>query len=116
YYNYGYSSPGYYDYGQNSYTQSSSVYVQPMDYANIRVIVPDANAQVWFDGTLTKQTGTDRLFSTPTLTNGSTGTYRVRASWMQNGKETIQERAVTVSPGQTYIVDFNQSGVSSAPQ
>jgi uncharacterized protein (TIGR03000 family) len=79
---------------------------QPNGTAQIRVLIPDANAKVWFDGAATKQTGTDRYFHTPVLTPGSSNTYRIRASWTEDGEEMIQERVVTVSPGATALADF----------
>ena len=78
------------------------------DYAEIKVTVPDAKARVWFDGNSTIQTGKDRLFYTPTLKKGSTGTYQIRATWMQGGKEVSQTRNVMVTPGQTTVVDFSR--------
>jgi uncharacterized protein (TIGR03000 family) len=79
---------------------------EPSGYANIRVIVPDSQAHIWFDGSPTRQTGTDRLFNTPELTMGSTYSYRIRATWMQGGHEVSQEKTVSVTPGQTTLVDF----------
>jgi uncharacterized protein (TIGR03000 family) len=78
------------------------------DYANVRVIVPDPQARVWFDGSLTSQTGTDRLYHTPYLTVGSTYRYQIRASWAKDGREVSQERTVSVTPGQTTLVDFTR--------
>ena len=74
--------------------------------ARIRVIVPDPQAKVWFDGSLTSQTGTDRLYHTPSLAPGGTYSYRIRASWTQNGEPMIQEQVVSVTPGQTSVADF----------
>jgi uncharacterized protein (TIGR03000 family) len=76
--------------------------------ANIRVMVPDPQAKVWFDGTLTNQGGTDRLYHTPTLSPGATYNYRIRASWLQNGKEMVQEQVVPVTAGQTSALDFTR--------
>ena len=76
--------------------------------ANIRVFVPDPQAKIWFDGSLTKQEGTDRLFHTPTLSAGGTYSYRIRAAWTQNGKEMIQEQVASVTVGQTTVVDFTK--------
>jgi uncharacterized protein (TIGR03000 family) len=84
----------------------------PSTVANIRVIVPDGQAKVWFDGALTKQDGTDRMFHTPSLTAGTTYTYRIRASWMQSGKEQVQEAVANIVPGQTTVVDFTKSAQS----
>ena len=94
------------------YTPSTEYYAPPApivaDYANIRVIVPDPQARVWFDGSGTTSTGTDRLFNSPSLTIGSTFSYQIRASWIQGGKEVTQERTVSVTPGQTVVVDFTR--------
>ncbi len=76
--------------------------------ASIRVLVPDAEAKVWFDGTLTKSKGTDRLYYTPRLEPGSEYTYRIRAAWMVKGQEMIQEQVITVTPGRTTVADFTR--------
>jgi len=89
--------------------QSPNVQVapaMPAGSALVRVLLPDASAKVWFDGTLTKQDGGERYFHTPKLEPGSTYTYRIRAAWMEDGMETIQERVVNVSVGETTVADF----------
>jgi uncharacterized protein (TIGR03000 family) len=92
---------------------TSSYYAPPAqtsnDTANVRVILPDPQAQVWFDGNLTQQTGTDRLFHTPPLSASASNTYRVRASWTEDNRVVQQERVVNVSPGGHVLVDFTQS-------
>ena len=94
------------------FTPPAPYYVPPRaataDSATVRVILPDPQARVWFDGTLTNQTGTERVFSTPSLTMGSTYSYEVRASWLQGGQELTQRRAISVTPGQTTVVDFTR--------
>jgi uncharacterized protein (TIGR03000 family) len=121
-----YRSPYYSGY-QNSYPSTSYYYAPSQSYSNvepntppnnaeIRVIVPDSQARVWFDGNPTQQTGTERWFYTPTLQAGATNSYRVRAAWMQNGREMIQERVVNVNPGQSVTVEFNQGVAQSSPQ
>jgi uncharacterized protein (TIGR03000 family) len=82
--------------------------------ANIRVLVPDPQAKVLFDGSETKQTGADRLFHTPALGTG-TFTYRIRAVWTEKGKEVTQEAAATVTAGQTTIVDFTRPSSEPLP-
>jgi uncharacterized protein (TIGR03000 family) len=111
---YTYPSYSYYDAPalQYYYSPATEYYAPPApvaaDYANIRVIVPDPQGRVWFDGNRTSQTGTERLFSTPSLTMGSRYSYQIRASWMQGAREVSQERTVSVTPGQTTLVDFSQ--------
>ena len=83
--------------------------------ADIRVILLDPQAVVWFDDRLTSSTGTERLYHTPMLTNGGTYSYRIRATWMQVGHQVTQERVVAVTPGRTSVVDFTQAGGEAVP-
>jgi uncharacterized protein (TIGR03000 family) len=105
-------APQYYSPPVQYYPPPTQYYDPPAqavaDYANVRVIVPDPQARVWFDGSLTSQTGKDRLYHTPSLTAGSTYSYQIRASWMQDGREVSQERTVSVKPGQTTVGDFTR--------
>jgi len=111
-YRYGYPYRSYdsYYYTPPYYSTPATDYVTPVTYADdsahIRVIVPDPAARVWFNGALTSQTGSDRLFNTPNLT--TSGTYQIRAAWMQGPNEVNAERTVTVSPGQSVMVDFTR--------
>jgi uncharacterized protein (TIGR03000 family) len=89
-----------------------SYYVDPTT-ANLTVLVPRADAQVWLNDTLMTQQGMDRLFQTPPLQR--TGTYIVKARWTDNGKTIDQQRTVEVSPGQAVIVDFRRNPVETAP-
>jgi uncharacterized protein (TIGR03000 family) len=125
-YNYG---PGNYDYG---YAAPSAVYVNPSysnpgylnpndavpsmpsaaglnNTAEIDVTLPRADAKVWVDGTpMTEGTGAQRAFVSPTLEAGYSYSYRVTASWMENGQEVRVERRVPVSPGRVSIMDFTK--------
>jgi uncharacterized protein (TIGR03000 family) len=76
--------------------------------AQIKVLLPDANAKVWFDGNTTTSTGTERVFHTPDLAPGATSNYRIRASWMANGKEVVQELIVPVQSGRGSVADFTR--------
>src|ERR1051325_9783772 len=79
-----YGDSSYYSY-YPSYGVASDYYVQPVDTsASVRVIVPDPQARVWFDGTLTQQSGIERFFTTPPL--ATSGTYTVRVVWMRGGR------------------------------
>ena len=73
--------------------------------AHIRVIVP-ADARVWFDDAPTQQTGSVRIFDTPTLEPGRSYSYQVRAQWTENGREVMQTRVARVHPGDAVTVDF----------
>jgi len=123
------SYPGYSSYsGYSYYPDYSSNYVEPGVFssvpsaqvvdnstARIRVILPDEQGRVWFDGNVTMQTGRDRLFTTPPLTTGGNNTYRIRASWVQGNQEMVQERTISVIPGQMAVVDFTQPSPESQP-
>lgn len=74
--------------------------------AHIHVLLPDPNAQVWFDGSLTRQVGVDRMFHTPDLPSSGSYNYRIRAAWRVGGQDMVQERVVSVSAGQTATADF----------
>ena len=96
-------------YPRDSYYFSQSIDSQqiPPDSASIRVILPDPNAKVFFDGTQTKQMGTDRWFHTPPLQGNASNKYMIRAMWMEGGREMSQEREVTVAPGRVSMVRFD---------
>ena len=68
--------------------------------------MPSDNAQVLFDGAPTHQLGTDRTFESPPLTPGQTYQYNIESRWTENGQKVDQKRTVTVTAGQTSVVDF----------
>jgi uncharacterized protein (TIGR03000 family) len=78
---------------------------QPDTSAHLTVTVP-ANAQIWFDQTLTTSTGPVREFVTPSLKSGNRNVYTVRARWNDNGHEVTQTRQVAVTPGAHVNVRF----------
>jgi uncharacterized protein (TIGR03000 family) len=63
--------------------------------ARVIVHVP-ASAELWFDGHLTSQTGTERTFHTPALEKGRSYHYDVKARWMKDGKPVEQSQRVEV--------------------
>jgi uncharacterized protein (TIGR03000 family) len=63
--------------------------------AHISLRVP-ADAQVWFDGKATKQTGPVRSFNSPPLTPGKKFVYEVRVRWMKDGKPVEEKRRIKV--------------------
>jgi len=79
------------------------------------VVVPTANAQVWFGDTLTTQQGTERLFHSPALEPGKNFTYTIKARWMENGKAVERDRQVNVQAGQKITVNFRDSPSETAP-
>jgi uncharacterized protein (TIGR03000 family) len=125
YSNYAYSYPNY-DYAPNYYEDyDSPIYSVPSlstdstvtppvsnaplasaAAATIHVLVPDPNASVYFEDTLTKQTGTDRAYVTPTLPMNGSYVYTIRATWMENGQMMSRSKEVAIHAGSDATVDF----------
>ncbi len=81
------------------------------DTASIRVLVPRPDAQVWFDDTLMKQKGAERLYSSPPLEPGGNYSYKIRATWTENGREVTRERTVPLTRGEEVVVDFTDEPI-----
>jgi uncharacterized protein (TIGR03000 family) len=119
---YYYSSPDYYS-SPNYYYSDSVTQVPPIDYrqssyadpnsASITVVVPNPNAEVWFDDAPTQQRGMQRVFTTPALQKS--GTYTIRARWTENGRPMDQTRQVRVQPGQSATVNFQAPASEELP-
>jgi uncharacterized protein (TIGR03000 family) len=73
----------------------------------VDVRVP-ADAELWFEGQKTNQTGAERTFQSPPLEPGQKYVYDVRARWKENGKEVEQTRKVRVRAGERVTVDFTK--------
>src|SRR5215469_1210669 len=86
---------------------SSQTPSQGDNVAQVLVIVPE-NAEVWFEGVQTRQTGSHRTFWSSVLTPGKTYSYKVKARWLENGKPVEQTRTIDVSANRISRVDFTQ--------
>ncbi len=62
------------------------------------VVRVPAAAQVWFDDSSTRSTGTERSFQTPTLTAGKTYRYDIKVRWLQDGKPVDVTRSARRPP------------------
>jgi uncharacterized protein (TIGR03000 family) len=80
----------------------------PGSDAHISLTVP-ADAQVWFDGNPTRQTGTRRNYVSPPLTPGPTYTYTLRVRWIQDGAPVEENRRVHVHAGDWVRLAFPSS-------
>ncbi len=130
----GYGYPGYgYGYFNDGYAVPTTVYVNPTFQvapvvpdtsmiptqpqnrtAQIDVVLPTANAQVWVDGnSMTAGSGTRREFVSPNLDPGYSYSYRVTVSWVDNGRQIRAEKVIPVAPGRASLADF--SNVNTAP-
>src|SRR5262249_48571338 len=76
--------------------------------ALVDVRVPDADAEVWFQGTRTSKRGTLRGFVSPALEPGRDYAYDVRATWRENGREVTRNKTIQVRGGSKVVVDFTQ--------
>src|SRR5579883_3342705 len=121
---YGYGSTPYNIYGYSSaYTPTPSDYgaaagqsqVPPAprdNMAHLLVIVPE-NAELWFNGTKTTQTGPQREFVSPVLTPGKHYSYEIKARWQENDKTVEQVRTVHVQANDWQTVDFTKPAPSA---
>jgi len=93
-----------------SYTVPAAPAVPPdtTDRAKLHVLLPDPNAQVFIEGTLTQQTGTNREFITPPLAPDKPYAYTIRATWMENGHQMNRSMDVTVQAGRDTTADFRR--------
>lgn len=87
----------------------------PQKVAQIRVILPEPNGAIWFDGTFTQSTGKDRLFHTPPLTPGRSYRYKIVGTWDTPAKAIREERMIFVIPDETTIVDFTKPADKREP-
>jgi uncharacterized protein (TIGR03000 family) len=76
--------------------------------ADVEVRVPSADAQIWFGGVQTRQTGLVRQFVSPPLEPGKDYKYHVRIQWNGNGQSQEQTRTIQVRAGQLVQVDFTR--------
>jgi uncharacterized protein (TIGR03000 family) len=68
------------------------------DTVLINLRVP-GNAEVWFDGSKTSQTGRQRSFVSPPLQPGRNYSYNIRARWIEAGRPVEQTRRINVRAG-----------------
>lgn len=73
--------------------------------AYIEVRVP-ADAEIWLEGTRTKQVGTARTFVSPPLPPGQNFGYDLRVRWHEKGRSIEEKRTITVRAGQYVVLQF----------
>jgi uncharacterized protein (TIGR03000 family) len=76
--------------------------------SKIHVMLPTDEAKLYFDDTLTKETGKDRKFKSPALEEGKRYTYKVVAVWVENGREVTHETKVVFKAGEDVAIDFRR--------
>jgi uncharacterized protein (TIGR03000 family) len=91
-----------------AYDSYSSPVASRGSQANLAVhiaIRAPRDAEVWFDGAKTKQTGGSRDFVSPPLASG-TYMYQIRTRWMEGGQTVDRTRRITVQAGDRLRLDF----------
>src|SRR5262249_55373084 len=83
--------------------------------ARIEISLP-ADADLWFDGTKTRQTGSARQFVTPPLAAGQEYSYEVMATWKDKGQAVTETRRVTVRAGDRTTVSFAKTSAATEPE
>lgn len=81
----------------------------PDSKAHIWLRVP-ANAQVWVDGSRTRQTGEARHFYSPPLTPGKKYAYEIRVRWTEDGKPVEKNQRIVVQAGSIIRQNWMQQG------
>src|SRR5262249_19013297 len=110
-----YSSSGTYA-GPRQTSYQSSYYTSNAgnNQVLLHVTVPRPDDRVWVEDQLTQSSGNERMFISPPLEPGSSYTYTVRATWMENGREVSQERKIPVTPGREVTLDFTRTQGSTS--
>jgi uncharacterized protein (TIGR03000 family) len=69
------------------------------------------DAQLWFDDTMTTQSGPFRTFTTPELQPGKQYEYQLKVRYMENGKEVQKTKTVDVAAGKAIDVDLTPASL-----
>jgi len=94
--------------------QSRSIVV-PADQAFLTVRVPTSDAKVMVGAHQSNQRGTERTFTTPTLTAGYSYWYKIEASWMEGSQKRVAVKEITFKPGESVVVDFRAAVAKPLP-
>ena len=90
---------------------SDKLLLQRDTRAHIWLRVP-TDAEVWFDGIKTKQTGALRHYFSPPLTTGKSYSYQVQVRWQKDGKTIEQKRRIDVRAGESLQLNLNSTETS----
>jgi uncharacterized protein (TIGR03000 family) len=73
--------------------------------ATVEVRLPD-EAELWFDGSPTTQTGDRRVFTTPPLRPGLKYAYDVMVRWRDGGYDVVRRERLLVRAGEALTLEF----------
>ena len=95
-----------YDTAQTTPMNLAQPVAAPARPGTIHLVVPNAQAKVWFEKHATSSTGTSLDYVTPLIAAGASFTYHITVTWNEAGRNLTVERDVTLSAGQTATVDL----------
>lgn len=75
----------------------------------LRVLLPSSDARLWIQGVPMQVAGTERAFFSPALEPGKNYVYKLRATWMEGGREVSKDKEAVVIPGQETTVSFKET-------
>ena len=96
------------------YVPTSELF-KPEPVALLDVEVP-ADAEIWLEGTKTKQIGPARKFVSPALTPGKDYEYEIHARWQENGRERAETQKVIIRAGARVRVQFPKASPAPEPE
>jgi uncharacterized protein (TIGR03000 family) len=83
--------------------------------AQVRVLLPEPSAEVWFNEGKTRQQGADRTFATVPIDSDQGYQYTIEARWTDaGGTQRVAHQALTLHPGDRLTVDFRQGAATGA--
>jgi uncharacterized protein (TIGR03000 family) len=97
----------------NYYPSANQQKPRKDDMAHLLVIVPE-NAELWFNDTKAKQTGSQREFVSPKLTPGKRYSYEIKACWDDKGKMVEQIRKAHIQANSWQTIDFTKPEQSAS--
>lgn len=74
-----------------------------------------ADAQIWFDGVITRQVGSVRIFESPPLPVGKQFSYRIRARWQGDRGAVELSRQVSFTGGDRITLDWMPPSINRTP-
>jgi uncharacterized protein (TIGR03000 family) len=83
--------------------------------AHLLIRVPE-DAELWFDGHPTQQTGRERVFVSPPLLPGRTYRYKVVARWEEDSLSVERKRTLNVRANMWASVDLTQPEPPAMPK
>jgi uncharacterized protein (TIGR03000 family) len=113
----GYYSSYYYPSETTASVTPSAAATRPVNdnCAHLEIMVPP-DAQLWFNGIPTTESGADRTFVSPPLTPGQNYSYDITARWVDNGQPVQEHRSIHVHANQWSSIDLTVPAPATVTQ